>query len=58
MNRIFGQATLIQYLLRVLKVGNLKILPSVFRTFPENEIVPFGSTGAPDGWVQGELWKL
>ncbi|VTX78625.1 Abi-like protein [Actinomyces naeslundii] len=58
MNRIFGQATLIQYLLRVLKVGNLKILPSVFRTFPENEIVPFGSTGAPGGWFQGELWKL
>ena len=58
MNRIFGQATLIQYLLRVLKVGNLKILPSVFKTFPENEIVPFWSTGAPDGWIQSGLWKL
>ena len=58
MNRIFGQATLIQYLLGVLEVGNLKILPSVFKTFPENEIVPFRRMGAPDGWGQSELWKV
>ena len=58
LNRIFGQVTLIQYLLRVLEVGNLKILPSVFKTFPENAIVPFWSTGAPDGWIQSGLWKL
>ena len=56
MNRIFGQATMIQYLLKTLNVDKLQVLPSVFKTFPDNAIVSIGSTGAPDDWGQSELW--
>lgn len=56
-NRAFGQLSIIQYLLRTLGVGNPRILPAVFDTFPAIPIVPISHTGAPAAWKNEILWS-
>lgn len=57
MNRAFGQLTLIQYLLKMLNVGNIKLLPATLTDFPDSAIVSLRDVGAPEGWRQNDLWK-
>lgn len=58
MNRAFGQLTLVQYLLNVLNVGNIRLLPATLAHFPDSAIVSLRDVGAPEGWRQSELWKF
>ena len=58
MNRAFGQLTLVQYLLKVLNVGNLRLLPATLLGFPDVELVSLLDAGAPEGWRRNELWKF
>jgi len=58
MNRAFGQLTLVQYLLKVLNVGNIRLLPATLMDFPDGAIVSLRDTGAPEEWGQNGLWKF
>lgn len=57
-SRLFGQASMVQYLLRRLELSDGTSLPAVFLDYPENGIVPFGRTGAPEYWATTDLWKI
>ena len=54
--RAFGQLTLVQFLLERMGVKR-SVLPAVLRTFPSVQLVPVGSTGAPDRWAESPLWS-
>lgn len=58
MNRVFGQLTLVQYLLKVLNVGSVRLLPATLMDFPDGAIVSLRDTGAPEEWKQNDLWKF
>lgn len=57
MNRAFGQITLVLYLHQQLHLGDTSSLQQVFHSFPENELVPFQRTGAPNDWETHPLWQ-
>lgn len=57
MNRVFGQLTLIQYLHRTLELSVATMLPEVLHTYPDNRLVPFTRTGAPQNWDTLTLWQ-
>lgn len=56
MNRAFGQLTLIQYLHRQLDLSRGERLPTLFESYPDNDIVPLFRTGAPKDWAGFDLW--
>ena len=56
-NRIFGQATMIQYLHKTLGLSDAQKLPKVFKQYPENKFVPKTSLGLFDGWEEHPLWS-
>lgn len=56
MNRAFGQLTLIQYLHRQLDLSRGERLPTLFESYPDNDIVPLFRTGAPKDWAGLDLW--
>jgi len=56
MNRTFGQLTLIQHMLRTLKVGRLQLLPAVLRSYPDVQLLPISHIGAPPDWATSPLW--
>lgn len=58
MNRTFGQLSLVQYLLRELKLSEATRLPMILRSYPHNPLVPFSRTGAPQNWDTLELWTV
>lgn len=58
MNRVFGQLTLVQYLLKALDVGSVRLLPATLMDFPDGAIVSLRDTGAPEEWKQNDLWKF
>lgn len=55
-NRAFGQLSLIQYLHRQLGLSPAHRLPKLFKTYPDNDIVPLSRTGAPSDWENLDLW--
>lgn len=57
-NRTFGQLSLIQYLLRVLRVGDPELLPRTLDSYPEVFAVPISHLGAPHDWREHPLWRL
>ena len=57
MNRLFGQLTLVQYLVNHIGAENPRLLPKTLDTFPSVRAVPLSHTGAPDDWKALELWR-
>lgn len=57
MNRVFGQLTLVQYLLDKLHVGNTRLLPAVLLAYPDSRILPITHMGAPENWNSHPLWS-
>lgn len=57
-NRAFGQLTLIQYLLKELRLPGRELLPSVLETFPDNDLIPFEKMGAPKDWRSNPFWAV
>lgn len=57
-NRVFTQLTLIQYLHHDLNLSAATALPALLMEYPENEVVPFKRTGAPEGWQHSSLWSV
>lgn len=56
--RLFGQATLVQYLIRKLELPEGNLLPETLKSYPHNDIVPFSRIGAPEHWEKHPLWKI
>lgn len=57
-NRAFGQLTLVQYLLKELKLPGGELLPSVLDDFPDNDLIPFERMGAPKDWRSNTFWAV
>lgn len=57
-NRAFGQLTLIQYLLKELRLPGGELLPSVLDDFPHNDLIPFERMGAPKDWRSNTFWAV
>lgn len=56
-DRCFVELTLVQYFLLKTGIGNLRLLPSVLRGYPNIECLPISVTGAPFDWQDFELWS-
>lgn len=57
MNQTFGQLTLIQHMLRTLKVGRIQLLPAVLHSYPDVQLLPISHIGAPPNWATAPLWN-
>lgn len=55
--RLYGQLSLIQYLLHEFDIGDTTRIPSTIRLFPENSLVPFSRLGFPPNWESEWLWQ-
>ena len=58
MNRLFGQLTIVQYLLIKLNIGDAALLPSVIASYPILEPLPPSHLGIPENWQQNPLWGI
>jgi abortive infection bacteriophage resistance protein len=58
-SRTFGQLSLIQFLSQQLGTGNIRMLPTVLKTYPSVRFVPISHIGVPDGWrTEIQLWSV
>lgn len=58
MNRLFGQLTIVQYLLVNLNIGDPALLTSVITSYPILESLPPSHLGIPEKCQQNPLWSI